>query len=111
MPVSLTRFDSPARRPRWYSHAYNRADLYRLAAALGWLPRPVRLALARQLGRLAPRLMPRERAVIEKTLARVTGATGPRLASLTVRTFTDFAMCFSDLVSTNRQSAARLTSR
>ncbi len=110
MPVSLTRFDSPARRPRWYSHAYNRADLYRLAAALGWLPRPVRLALARQLGRLAPRLMPRERAVIEKTLARVTGATGPRLASLTVRTFTDFAMCFSDLVSTNRQSVARLTS-
>jgi lauroyl/myristoyl acyltransferase len=110
VPVSLTRSDPPARRPRWYSHAYNRADLYRLAAALGWLPRPVRLALARRLGWLASRLMPRERAVIEKTLARVTGATGPRLASLTVRTFTEFAMCFSDLISTNRRPALRLTS-
>src|SRR4029450_6862846 len=26
--------------PRWYSHAYNRAELYRLAAATGWAPRP-----------------------------------------------------------------------
>jgi Kdo2-lipid IVA lauroyltransferase/acyltransferase len=110
VPVSLTRSDPPARRPRWYSHAYNRADLYRLAAALGWLPRPARLALARRLGWLASRLMPRERAVIEKTLARVTGATGPRLASLTARTFTEFAMCFSDLISTNRSPALRLTS-
>jgi lauroyl/myristoyl acyltransferase len=109
VPASLTRVDRPAPRPRWYSHAYNRADLYRLAAGLGWLPRPIRLTLARQLGRLAPRLMPRERIAIEKTLARVTGATGSRLASLTLRTFTDFAMCFSDLVSTNRQPVARLT--
>jgi lauroyl/myristoyl acyltransferase len=99
-----------ARQPRWYAHGYNRADLYRLAAGLGWLPRPARLRLARQLGRLAPRLMPAERAVIENTLARVTGATGSRLDSLTLRTFTDFAMCFSDLVSTNRQPVARLAS-
>jgi lauroyl/myristoyl acyltransferase len=96
-----------ARRQRWHSHAYNRADLYRLAAGLGWLPRPMRLGLARKIGRLAPRLMPVERAVIRKTLARVTGATGPRLEALTVRTFTDFAMCFSDLVSTNRRPVAR----
>jgi lauroyl/myristoyl acyltransferase len=109
MPLSLTS-DRPARRPRWYSHAYNRADFYRLAAGLGWLPRPARLALARRLGRFAPRRMPLECAAIRNTLARVTGATGSRLEALTVATFTDFAMCFSDLVSTNRQPMARLVS-
>ncbi len=103
--------DRRAGRPRWYSHAYNRADLYRLAAGLGWLPRRARLGLARRLGRLAPRLVPVERAVIRTTLARMTGASGPRLDELTVRTFTDFAMCFSDLVSTNRQPLARKMSR
>ena len=109
MPLSLTS-DRPARRPRWYSHAYNRADFYRLAAGLGWLPRPARLALARRLGRFAPRRMPRERAAVRNTLARMTGAMGSRLEALTVATFTDFAMCFSDLVSTNRQPMARLVS-
>ncbi len=109
MPLSLTS-DRPARRPRWYSHAYNRADFYRLAARLGWLPRPARLALARRLGRFAPRRMPLERAAVRNTLARVTGAMGSRLEALTVATFTDFAMCFSDLVSTNRQPMARLVS-
>ncbi len=109
MPLSLTS-DRPTRRPRWYSHAYNRADFYRLATALGWLPRPARLALARRLGRLAKRRMPVERAAVRNTLARVTGAMGSRLEALTVATFTDFAMCFSDLVSTNRQPLTRLVS-
>src|SRR5437773_708716 len=109
MPLSLTS-DRPARGPRWYSHAYNRSDFYRLAAGLGWLPRPARLALARRVGRFAPRRMPRERAAVRNTLARVTGAMGSRLEALTVATFTDFAMCFSDLVSTNRQPMARLVS-
>ena len=109
MPLSLTS-DRPARGPRWYSHAYNRADFYRLAAGLGWLPRPARLALARRIGRFAPRRMPQERAAVRNTLARVTGAMGSRLEALTVATFTDFAMCFSDLVSTNRQPMARLVS-
>jgi lauroyl/myristoyl acyltransferase len=97
-------------RPRWYSHAYNRADLYRLAAALGWLPRRGRLALARQLGRLATSLMPVERAMIQRTMARMTGASGARLEALTIGTFSDFAMCFSDLITTNRQPVARLSS-
>ncbi|HET8576267.1 MAG TPA: lysophospholipid acyltransferase family protein [Methylomirabilota bacterium] len=109
MPLSLTsKPDGLARRPRWYSHAYNRAQLYRLTAGLGWLPRPVRLALARQLGRVAPRFMPAERAAIRKTLAQLTGATGSRLEALTVGAFTDFAMCFSDLISASRQPVARL---
>ncbi len=94
--------------PRWYSHPYNRAEFYRLAAALGWLPRPLRLRLARGLGSLASRLLPIERGVVRATLGRVTGATGPRLDALTREVFHEFAMCFSDLVSTNRQPAARL---
>src|SRR5262249_26959793 len=93
-------------RPRWYTHAYNRPQLYTLAAGLGWMPRPARLALARAIGRLAPRLMPAERMATATTLARVTGATGRHLEALIAGTFTDFAMCFSDLVSTNRGPAA-----
>ena len=109
MPLSLTS-GRTARSPRWYSHAYNRADFYRAAAGLAWLPRPARLGLARQIGRLAPWLMPVEREAVRNTLSRVTGATGSRLEALTVATFVDFAMCFSDLVSTNRQPMTRLAS-
>ena len=54
----------------WYTHAYNRADLYRLAGALGWLPRRALLGLARMIGRLAPRVMPVERAVVEAGAVR-----------------------------------------
>jgi len=55
--------------------------------------------------------MPVERAAIEKALARMTGATGRRLEALSVGTFTDFAMCFSDLVTTNRRGAADLVAQ
>ncbi len=99
--------DVPA-RPRWYVHSYNRAEFYRLAAALAWLPRRTRLGLARQVGRLGRRLLPRERAVIARTLGIVTGATGSRLDELTAQVFGEFAMFFSDLVSTNREPTARL---
>jgi lauroyl/myristoyl acyltransferase len=92
--------------PRWYAHSYNRPNLYRLAATLSWVPRRLRLALARHIGRLAPARMPAERAAIRKAMTRFTGATGSELDTLTGRVFTDFAMCFSDLVSTNRQIAA-----
>jgi lauroyl/myristoyl acyltransferase len=97
--------------PRWYAHGYNRVDLYRLAGGTGCLPRRARLALARALGRLAPRLMPVEAAAVRQTLARVTGAGGSALERLTRETFADFAMCFSDLVSTNRQPLPRLATR
>lgn len=107
MPISLTP-DHAVPRPRWHSHAYNRADLYRLAGSLGWVPRPLRLALARRVGRLGPRLMPTEAAAVRRTLSRITGATGGALDALVSATFADFAMCFSDLVSTNRQPADRL---
>ena len=96
--------------PRWHGHAYNRASLYRLAEALSVVPRGLRLSLARQVGRIAARFLPVERRAIQKTLALVTGASGDRLDELTAGVFRDFAMCFADLVSTNRQPAARLTS-
>jgi lauroyl/myristoyl acyltransferase len=108
--ASLPRVEAGGRAtPRWYSHAYNRAELYRLAAAMGCLPRPARLGLARAVGRAARRLFPAERAVVRSTLEVMTGATGARLDELTVGVFRDFAMCFSDLVTTNRQPSTRLT--
>ena len=94
--------------PRWHGHRYNRAALYRLAEALTILPRGCRLTLARQVGRLAPRFLPAERRAIEKALGLITEASGRRLEALTVALFRDFAMCFADLVSTNRRSAERL---
>jgi len=100
--------DAVTARPRWYAHSYNRAGLYRLAGSMNWLPRPARLGLARRLGRLAPWFLPAERAAIRATLARVTGASGERLEALTLGVFREFAMCFSDLLSTNRQPLDRL---
>jgi lauroyl/myristoyl acyltransferase len=95
--------------PRWHGHPYNRAALYRLAEALSVVPRGLRLGLARQVGRLAPRFLPAERQAIEKALGLISDASGARLRELTVALFRDFAMCFADLVSTNRQPAARLS--
>ena len=94
--------------PRWYSHPYNRAVLYRIAEALSVVPRGARLALARGLGRLAPRFFPSEQLAVRRALEVITGASGARLGQLSTAVFSNFAMCFSDLVSTNRRSADRL---
>lgn len=107
-PMDATVATPASGQPRWHGHPYNRAALYRLAEALGVAPRGVRLALARQVGRLAPRLLPAERRAIQKALALITGTAGERLDALTVALFRDFATCFADLVSTNRRSAAQL---
>jgi len=98
----------PIESPRWYFHSYNRAVAYRLVEAANVLPRRARLALARILGRAAAPLFPAERRAVRSTLAVVTGASGARLDALTSAVFRNFAMCFSDLVSTNRQSPDRL---
>jgi lauroyl/myristoyl acyltransferase len=95
----------------WYMHSYNRAELYRLAAALAWLPRPARLGLARWAGRLGQRFLPRERAVVRRTVAVMTGATERRLDQLTSDVFSEFAMFFSDLISAARESPARCLAR
>ena len=96
-------------QPRWHGHPYNRAALYRLVEMLSVLPRGLRLGLARRVGQLAPRFLPVERRAIRKALGSITGASASGLDELTVTLFRDFAMCFADLVSTNRQSAARLS--
>jgi Kdo2-lipid IVA lauroyltransferase/acyltransferase len=100
--------DPVAGQPRWYRHPYNRAALYRLAEALSWAPRGLRLGLARRLGQFAPRFLPAERRAARKSLELITGSSGAQLEKLTAGVFRDFAMCFSDLVSTNRQPASRL---
>jgi KDO2-lipid IV(A) lauroyltransferase len=89
--------------PRWHSHSYNRAALYRIAEGLSVIPRGARLAIARGLGRIAEPFMPRERLAVRRALEIITGASGARLARLTSTVFRNFAMCFSDLVSTNRR--------
>jgi lauroyl/myristoyl acyltransferase len=109
-PASPTRPAAPG-APRWYAHPYNRAALYRLAGALGRLPRPARLALAGGLGALAARWFPVERAAARRAIARFTGAEGAALDALTRALFRTFAMCFSDLVSTNRRAAGWLAAR
>jgi lauroyl/myristoyl acyltransferase len=97
--------------PRWYLHSYNRAEFYRLAGALAWLPRPVRLGLAQRIGRLGQWRLPTERAVVMRTLGIMTGARGQRLHELTADVFGEFAMFFSDLVSANREPPARVLAR
>ena len=66
----------PSARPRWYTHSYNRAEFYRMAAALTWLPRRARLGLARTIGRVGQRLLPAERAVVARNLERHDGGIG-----------------------------------
>jgi lauroyl/myristoyl acyltransferase len=99
---------APLDRPRWHFHSYNRAAAYRLVEAASLIPRRARLALARTLGGAAPTWFPAERRAVRTTLALVTGASGARLEALTVTVFRNFAMCFSDLLSTNRRPADRL---
>jgi lauroyl/myristoyl acyltransferase len=57
------------------------------------------------------RWVPAERAAVRTALARFTGADGLALEALTLDVFRNFAMCFSDLVSTNRRAAGWLASR
>lgn len=108
--VDLGLVEPASGPPRWHGHPYNRARLYRLAEMLSVVPRRLRLTLARHVGRLAPRWLPVERRAIRKALGLITGASGDQLDALTVALFRDFAMCFADLVSTNRQPAAQLSS-
>src|SRR2546428_14102179 len=89
--------------PRWYAHPYNRVEIYRLTAAMGWLPRRMRLGLARRVGHLALSFLPAERAVVRKTLGVMTGATGRRPDQLTTEVFSEFAMCFSGPIPARRR--------
>jgi lauroyl/myristoyl acyltransferase len=108
--ASVTSCESavPGWRPRWYAHRYNRPGLYRLAGALAWLPRALRLRVAGRIGGVAAARLPRERAAARTALNVFTGRTGAALDALTVQLFAEFAMCFADLLSTNRRAPHRL---
>jgi lauroyl/myristoyl acyltransferase len=94
-------------RPRWHAHGWNRGGLYRLAALVAAaLPRRARLALAGALGARAAGRLPAEAAAVRAGLARI----APHLdaaarEALTREVFRHFALCFSDLVSSNRRGA------
>jgi KDO2-lipid IV(A) lauroyltransferase len=96
--------DAVAAAPRWYAHRFNRAGAYRAAAAVaGALPRPARLRAAAGVAAVAARWFPAERAVVRRNLARIVPAASPRaLDALVAGVFRHFAVCFADLISTNR---------
>jgi Kdo2-lipid IVA lauroyltransferase/acyltransferase len=99
-----------AAHPSWYSHGLNRLAYYRLAGGVaGPLPRRFRLGLARVVGRAAGRRLAGERARVRGNLARIM----PQAAAETLdravgETFANFAACFSDFLTINRGSPARL---
>ncbi|OGL01233.1 MAG: hypothetical protein A3E31_05930 [Candidatus Rokubacteria bacterium RIFCSPHIGHO2_12_FULL_73_22] len=92
----------PDIRPRWYAHEWNRAVVYHAGArVLGALPRRARLGLARAVAAAAA--FPAERAAVRANLARIVpGASAREREALVRAVFGHFAMCFADLLSTNR---------
>jgi len=98
---------APPAPPRWYTHRLNRPALYRAAAALtAALPRPARLALARAVAGRAAAWFPAERARVRANLARVRPVAGAaERERLVDEVFRHFAVCFADLISTNRREA------
>jgi lauroyl/myristoyl acyltransferase len=103
--VSLREAAAAAAPPRWYTHRLNRPAVYRAGALLASaLPRPVRLAVARALAPRAAGWFPAERARVAANLARVRPqASAAERAALVDELFRHFAICFADLVSTNRR--------
>jgi lauroyl/myristoyl acyltransferase len=101
---------APQRPPRWYSHPYNRAAYYRVAALAGRaLPRRARRVLARALARAALGLLPEERESVRRNLRRVRPeADGATLDAAVAATFRNFALCFSDLLTLNREPGPTL---
>ena len=94
--------------PRWYAHGLNRAAVYRVGAAVaGLLPRALRLRAAQTVAMAAAGRFPAERAVVRATLARIVdGATPLELDALVAKVFDNFAICFTDLITSNRGHGA-----
>ena len=93
--------------PRWYTHRLNRPSVYRVGAMLaGALPRSARLALARGLAGRAAGWFPAERARVLANIAHVRPHASPaEREALVADVFRHFAICFADLISTNRSEA------
>jgi lauroyl/myristoyl acyltransferase len=104
------------RRPRWYAHRFNRVGPYHVAATVGAaLPRPVRLRLAAAIAPRLRGLFTTEWQVVVRSMARIVPQAGEAawqaLAAGGFSPLCDvlhrprrhhFAMCFTDLVVTNR---------
>ncbi len=95
-------------RPQWYTHTYNRVAFYRfIAACAPWLPRPLRLQIARLTATLLQQVMVREQAAVQRNLAHILpNATLPERAQHVQALFQNFAMFFTDLLSLNRSAAS-----
>jgi phosphatidylinositol dimannoside acyltransferase len=92
--------------PRWYAHRFNRGPVYRLATlAASALPRSARLRVAAAVADIAQRRFRTERAVVRRNLARILpGAPARELERLRAAVFRNFAVCFADLITTNRRA-------
>jgi KDO2-lipid IV(A) lauroyltransferase len=85
-------------------HRLNRAAVYHVGAAVaGALPRALRLRCAQALATAAAGRFPDERAIVRRTLGRVVPHASPRqLDALVSGVFQNFAICFADLITSNR---------
>ena len=108
VPVSEALLPIATPAPRWYAHGLNRAAVYRFGAAIaGWLPRPLRLRAAQALASVTAGRFTAEHAVVRATLARIVeGATPVALDALVAEVFDNFAVCFTDLITSNRGQGA-----
>lgn len=104
VPVSQALLPHASPAPRWYAHRLNRAAVYRVGAAIaGVLPRALRLRVAQAVAAAAVGRFPDERAVVRQTLARIVDGGAPRnLDVLVAEVFQNFAICFTDLITSNR---------
>jgi phosphatidylinositol dimannoside acyltransferase len=105
VPVREALLAGPtAAAPRWYAHRLNRAAVYRIGAVLaGVLPRALRLRAAQAVATAAAGRFPDERAVVRAALARIVDGTTPtELDALVAEVFHNFAVCFTDLITSNR---------
>jgi lauroyl/myristoyl acyltransferase len=105
--VTTEALSPPVAAPRWYTHRLNRPAVYRAGAMLAAaLPRPARLALARFVARRAVGWFPAEQARVRANVARVRPrASAAEREALVTEIFRHFAVCFADLISTNRREA------
>lgn len=104
VPVREALLPGATAAPRWYAHGLNRGAVYRVGAAVaGVLPRALRLRAAQVVAAAAARRFPDERAVVRQTLTRVVPGAPPRdLDALVAEVFRNFAVCFTDLITSNR---------
>jgi len=101
---------APTSLPRWHTHLHNRQRYYRLGlAAAPRLPHRARRWLAVRVARLGAGWFPDERAAVGRNLARVApDREADWLEGAVDRVFENFAVCFADLLSLNREAEPRL---